>query len=308
TGAHSIHGAIRDKWNSLGGLNVTGFPTTDELSTPDGHARFNDFNDISIYWTAQFGAFEINGAIRNTFKSIENWVSPVTPAPPNPYAQLGVPTSDETSANDGRGKFNNLEKGAIYWSPETGVGRIAFDPIYARWRTDGGENAIGYPVGETNTDADDRFCLGHEAIFRRADGTGGMYCQGLDGGLSFRPLGLSVAGLPSQAITMEVTVSQPPSSGAMLPDTASTGQPDGSAYWLCATRGIPSGDVSTQYDFARCSDTGANGAFFVQPPADGLWVCSWAEGAIDNYRFDQQEPNALACNGGERYHLSKLPN
>src|SRR5947207_1389749 len=53
TGAWSVHGAIRDKWASLGWeRSVLGYPVTDETGTPDGIGRFNHFSNAgSIYWT-----------------------------------------------------------------------------------------------------------------------------------------------------------------------------------------------------------------------------------------------------------------
>lgn len=48
TGAHEIHGAIRDIWLSLGWERGPGYPLTDETVTPDG-ARCNQFQRGVIY-------------------------------------------------------------------------------------------------------------------------------------------------------------------------------------------------------------------------------------------------------------------
>ena len=65
TNAHEVHGAIRAKWNTLGAeRGLLGYPTTDELTTPDGEGRFNHFQHGSIYWTPSTGAHEVHGAIR----------------------------------------------------------------------------------------------------------------------------------------------------------------------------------------------------------------------------------------------------
>src|SRR5664280_1473469 len=62
TGAHEVHGGIRDKWAALGWeLGVAGYPTTDETATPDGTGRFNHFTGASIYWTPATGAHEVHG-------------------------------------------------------------------------------------------------------------------------------------------------------------------------------------------------------------------------------------------------------
>ena len=57
TGAHEVHGAIRDKWASLGWeRSRLGFPMSDERTPPDGHGRFSDFEGGTIVWTPEGGA------------------------------------------------------------------------------------------------------------------------------------------------------------------------------------------------------------------------------------------------------------
>ncbi|WP_424097626.1 LGFP repeat-containing protein [Moorena producens] len=52
TGAHEVHGLIRDKWADLGWeRSFLGYPITDETVTPDGIGRYNHFQGGSIYWT-----------------------------------------------------------------------------------------------------------------------------------------------------------------------------------------------------------------------------------------------------------------
>ena len=54
-GAHEVHGAIRDKYQSLGWeASFLGYPTTDETSA--GSLRYNDFEGGVIDWTADAGA------------------------------------------------------------------------------------------------------------------------------------------------------------------------------------------------------------------------------------------------------------
>jgi hypothetical protein len=110
-GAHEVHGAIRDKWASLGWeQSFLGFPTTDETETPGGRGRFNHFQGGSIYWSPQTGAFEVHGAIRDKWASL-GWEQ----------SFLGFPTSDELALADGIGRFNNFEGGQIAWSPALGA-------------------------------------------------------------------------------------------------------------------------------------------------------------------------------------------
>lgn len=56
TGANSVHGLILDEWAAIGWEQRMGFPTTDELTTPDGVGRYNHFQDGSIYWSPNTGA------------------------------------------------------------------------------------------------------------------------------------------------------------------------------------------------------------------------------------------------------------
>lgn len=51
TGAHEVHGAIRDKWAAMGWeLSPYGYPTSDEQDHPDG-GRVSYFERGSIRWT-----------------------------------------------------------------------------------------------------------------------------------------------------------------------------------------------------------------------------------------------------------------
>ena len=63
TGAFEVHGAIRDKWATLGWeTSFLAYPITDETGTPDGRGRYNQFEHGSIYWSPSTGAFELQAA------------------------------------------------------------------------------------------------------------------------------------------------------------------------------------------------------------------------------------------------------
>src|SRR5262245_57058659 len=73
TGAHEVHGAIRDKWHSLGTEGgFLGYPLTDETRTPPPNdvGRYNHFEGGSIYWTPSTGAHEVHGDIRGRWASL----------------------------------------------------------------------------------------------------------------------------------------------------------------------------------------------------------------------------------------------
>ncbi|WP_415803174.1 LGFP repeat-containing protein [Cytobacillus oceanisediminis] len=110
TGAHEVHGAIHEKWFSLG-YHLFGYPITDELTTPDGRGRYNHFRDVnspnkpekSIYWTPQTGAHAVQGKIRDKWAEIGWEKSPI-----------GYPISDEKSYSGPGGKYQIFENGEIY--------------------------------------------------------------------------------------------------------------------------------------------------------------------------------------------------
>jgi len=140
TGAFSVHGAIRDRYNALGGpAGFLGFPTTDETATPDGVGRYNHFaNAGSIYWTPAAGAQSVHGAIR------DRWASMGWEAGP-----MGYPVTDESGTPDGVGRYNHFTGGygaSIYWTPATGAQSVQ-GAIRARWAALGWEaGPMGYPT------------------------------------------------------------------------------------------------------------------------------------------------------------------
>ncbi|MDP9883485.1 uncharacterized protein with LGFP repeats [Sinomonas atrocyanea] len=142
TGAHSVRGAIRSNWAASGWeRGPLGYPTTDELGTPDGVGRYNHFNGSSgssIYWSPTTGAHSIRGAIRAEWAA-SGWEK----------GPLGYPTTDEMGAPDGSGRYNHFSKSAsIYWSPWTGAHSV-LGAIRATWASMGWERSwLGYPTSD----------------------------------------------------------------------------------------------------------------------------------------------------------------
>jgi len=105
TGAHEVHGAIRDRWARLGWeRGPVGYPMTDELTAPDAIGRYNHFGrpnaseaDASIYWTPRTGAHEVYGAIRIGWAAA-GWER----------SSLGYPTSGENDFENGRARFSEF--------------------------------------------------------------------------------------------------------------------------------------------------------------------------------------------------------
>ena len=56
TGAHEVHGAIREQYIRLGAENSRlGYPVSDEVAASDGSGRTSNFEHGSIYWSARTG-------------------------------------------------------------------------------------------------------------------------------------------------------------------------------------------------------------------------------------------------------------
>ena len=111
TGAHEVHGLIRDKWGSLDWeRGFLGYPLTDETTTPDGIGRFNHFQGGSIYWTPDTGAHEVHGLIRDKWGSLD-WER----------GFLGYPLTDELSCQqpDSQDRYQVFNGGRLYWRATT---------------------------------------------------------------------------------------------------------------------------------------------------------------------------------------------
>ncbi|WP_432540905.1 twin-arginine translocation signal domain-containing protein [Kineococcus sp. SYSU DK002] len=155
TGAHEVHGLILEKFGDLGWeAGVLGYPTTDELSTPDGRGRFNHFERGSVYWTPGTGANAVVGAIREAWKA---WGWEAGP--------LGYPVTDELGTPDGRGRFNHFQGrrtgGSVYWTPATGA-QVVLEEIRDAWARLGWETGrLGFPVTSQAATPDGRALYNH---------------------------------------------------------------------------------------------------------------------------------------------------
>ncbi|MCX6469114.1 MAG: N-acetylmuramoyl-L-alanine amidase [Corynebacteriales bacterium] len=84
-------GAIAQKWLSMGGATgALGAPTSAELTTPNGLAKYVDFTNGKIYWSPQTGAQVVQGAIAKAWGAAGYEKS-----------ALGLPTGSEDSAISG---------------------------------------------------------------------------------------------------------------------------------------------------------------------------------------------------------------
>jgi uncharacterized protein with LGFP repeats len=138
-GAFEVHGAIQGKWADLGYEGgLLGYPITDELKTRDGSGKYNHFQNGSIFYHPQFGAFEVHGDIR-AYWSNKNWES----------GYLGFPVSDElkTPCNSA-GRYNKFQRGYVVWHPEHGTHMIP-KGLRDYWIDVGGFcGSFGLPISE----------------------------------------------------------------------------------------------------------------------------------------------------------------
>jgi hypothetical protein len=111
-GAHEIHGAIRQKWASMGWeRSFLGFPVTDETATPDPNpnGRYNFFQGGAIYCSPTTGPCEAHGAILDLWAA-NGWER----------VRYGFPITDETPMNpQDSGRFSRFQNGTIGWTPDT---------------------------------------------------------------------------------------------------------------------------------------------------------------------------------------------
>ncbi len=141
TGAHEVHGLIRDKWAKLGWeKSFLGYPKSDESPSGGGaKGRFNLFQGGAITWkSGAKEAFETHGAIRSKFGQM-GWEAGL----------LGFPTTDETKTPDEVGRYSHFNGGSVYWKPTVSAHEV-HGLIRNLWADQGWEqNAdLGYPISD----------------------------------------------------------------------------------------------------------------------------------------------------------------
>jgi hypothetical protein len=83
TGAHEVHGLIRQKWAELGWeRSFLGYPTSDETPLPNRAGAFSQFQRGAIYWYAANNAIEVKKA---------GEAAPLLPPPPPPSPSRSAP-------------------------------------------------------------------------------------------------------------------------------------------------------------------------------------------------------------------------
>ena len=111
SGAHEVHGEIHRKWRALGGhKSIVGFPLSDQTPVGKTAARFNRFQNGTVYWSNKTGAREVRGHILLEWEKmggVTGW--------------MGLPTSDETLSPKKTVRYNTFQNGMVVWSSKRGA-------------------------------------------------------------------------------------------------------------------------------------------------------------------------------------------
>ncbi|ASF07514.1 hypothetical protein NBRGN_044_00060 [Nocardia brasiliensis NBRC 14402] len=140
---YEVCGAIRDKYNELGGPNsFLLFPTSNELTNPDGVGKRSTFQNGPIYWSPAGGAHPV---VNHFFAAWQRngWETGV----------LGYPTSDEVVNPDNVGRRQYFQGGTIYWKLNEAY--YVAGAIRDKWGNTGWEGGwLGYPISDESKTAD----------------------------------------------------------------------------------------------------------------------------------------------------------
>ncbi|WP_378735971.1 LGFP repeat-containing protein [Nocardia brasiliensis] len=134
---YEVCGAIRDKYNELGGPNsFLLFPTSNELTNPDNVGKRSTFQNGPIYWSPDGGAHPV---VNHFFAAWQRngWEGGV----------LGYPTSDELVNPDGVGRRQYFQGGTVYWKLNEAY--YISGAIRDKWGQAGWESGwLGYPLSD----------------------------------------------------------------------------------------------------------------------------------------------------------------
>ncbi|MCE7006674.1 PQQ-dependent sugar dehydrogenase [Kibdelosporangium philippinense] len=124
---------IDRRYNAEPGLRqILGTPT--EVEQGDTQIRWREYAGGRLYWSPETGAHLLFGAILGRYLEFGG------------HAAYGVPSTDELSTADGRGRYNlfpNLR--SIYWSEHTGA-KFVWGMVYEKWDRLGRDNFNGLPT------------------------------------------------------------------------------------------------------------------------------------------------------------------
>ena len=114
-GAFEVHGAILAKYEQLQGPSgIQGLPLSDEEDVlgrgGTSIGKMSRFEGGTIYWSPRTGALEVHGEIRGLLESGQGLIT-----------SLGFPITDEVHNSGGQIRYNDFERGIIFWTPGRGA-------------------------------------------------------------------------------------------------------------------------------------------------------------------------------------------
>ncbi len=191
TGAHEVHGAILTEYDRLNGpFGGLKYPTSDELGSADGRARYSSFEGGRIYFVRSTGrSWTLSNSFVFKYESLGG-VGGI----------LGYPTSNIGSAPGGAAYLHTFERGRIYH--KGGSNPFALHGATLAWHqgTGGPLGLFGYPISDLLPTDDPR---ARGQFFERgiAWSSAPTGCHGLRGGVLDRYVAnghvKSLVGLPT---------------------------------------------------------------------------------------------------------------
>ena len=138
TGAHALHGAIRDEWGRTGWENgPLGYPTSGEVCGLRNGGCHQDFQNGQVHWSPGSGAHATRGAIRDEWRAT-GWEN----------GPLGYPTTGEVCGLRNGGCYQTYQGGSVHWTSATGA-HATHGAIGERWASQNWEQGpLGYPTSD----------------------------------------------------------------------------------------------------------------------------------------------------------------
>ncbi|MEE2033998.1 hypothetical protein [Rhodococcus chondri] len=137
-----VCGAIRDKYNALGGpASFLTYPSSGNITNPDGVGQRVTFLNGPIYWHPDTGAHPVVNSFLNRWGILQYEAA---------AGMLGYPTTDEIVHSDGVGRRQEFQRGAIYVAFQNAIGSaIRNGLIRDKWNAVGAHepgSLLGYPI------------------------------------------------------------------------------------------------------------------------------------------------------------------
>lgn len=106
SGAHEVHGYIKQRFDALGGVEALGYPLTGERPVRGDQGdigRSNRFQRGTIVWSHPTGAWEVLGDIRLVWENENGGAG----------GDLGLPVGPQRSTPTSGGRYTDFERGVI---------------------------------------------------------------------------------------------------------------------------------------------------------------------------------------------------